>query len=97
MPPPVAGAAMGIGSTGAYWILDEGTVRERRLPAVPRPGTRTAQSQNVGTVWVQNAPTSHRGSTLSSNDPITLVQLTIEYWEGVADRAATEWWGDARP
>jgi hypothetical protein len=94
--PGPPGAPLGIGSTGPFWIVDEGTVRERRIPARPRPGTRTALAANVVQVSVNNAPTMHLGKAIVARDPVTLVGLAVDYWESVAEEAFSLWWG-AKP
>lgn len=90
--PGPPGASLGIDSTGTYWIVDGGTVRERRIPARPRAGSPSAQARNVTNVWVHDPPTSHRGEPLVSRDAITLVTLVVNYWESFADDLFKRWW-----
>ena len=54
--PPPPGAVLGIGATGAFWVLDQGTARERRIPVKMREGTRSAQAQNILMVAVTDPP-----------------------------------------
>jgi hypothetical protein len=90
-PPPTPNAGVVIGSDGAYWLVDEGTPRERRIP-MSQGGKWTTK------VGIANPPTTHRGQTLQRTDPVTLCRLVLGYLEEVvyeadskADSAFISW------
>jgi hypothetical protein len=87
--PGPPGADLVINADGAVWVVGMGTVREHRTPAKFRPGAPATMNHEVG---VANAPTEHLGKTLTQNDPLTLCQLALEYWEGLVEEAGKLWW-----
>ncbi len=79
-PPPSKNAAMVIGADGPFWLVDEGTPRERRIPI------------KQGGIWatgvgIKNAPTKHRGETLERNDPITICRVALVYFSELVHEA----------
>jgi len=66
------GAKATVGAEGAFWIVDEGTPQERRVP-MKHGGKYTLR------VSILNAPTRHKGATLSRNDPFTIYELALDY------------------
>ena len=71
--PPSTNAAIVIGADGPFWLVDEGTPRERRIP-IKQGGTWATR------VGIKNAPTKHRGKTLERNDPITICHVVLVYF-----------------
>jgi hypothetical protein len=79
-PPPAPGASLAIGTEGPFWIVDQGTAKEKRIP-VRLGGSWIVQ------VVVENAPSVHRGTKLVRNDPISLCELAIEYFQNLVYEA----------
>lgn len=71
-PPPEPGASLAIGADGPFWIVGEGTPRERRVPI-------TQGSQHTINVAVANPPTRHRGQPLERLDPLSLCDAAADY------------------
>jgi len=78
-------ASMIIGSEGAYWVVDEGTSKERKIPI--------KGAEYTISVSIQSAPKKHLGRVLAKNDPITLCKLTLEYLETLVYGAKTKFSG----
>lgn len=76
-------ASMIIGSEGAYWVVNEGTSKERKIPV--------KGAEYTISVSMQNAPAKHLGKELTSNDPLALCKLTLEYLEALVYEAKTKW------
>jgi hypothetical protein len=74
-------ASMIIGSEGAYWVVNEGTSKERKIPV--------KGAEYTISVSMRNAPTKHLNKELATNDPLTLCKLTIEYLEVLVYEAKT--------
>ena len=79
-PPPSPNAKIAIGGEGAFWIADEGTSRERRIP-IKQGGSYVTQ------VSIAGAPTVHRGKKLEKNDPVTICQLALDYFSKLIHEA----------
>jgi hypothetical protein len=70
-PPNATGLVWG--GDGPFWVLDEGTPRERRVPV-----TSATHSWSVA---IEDPPATHRGVLLVSNDPISICRATLAYME----------------
>ena len=81
-PPPVPGAALSIGAEGPFWVADQGTPRERRVP-VKRGGTFSTS------VSIADPPGTHRGQPLAQIDPCSLCRVALEYLEGLVHEVRT--------
>lgn len=79
-PPPAPNASLVIGTEGPFWIADGGTPKERKIP-VRSGGSWTVQ------VTIANAPSVHKGIELMKNDPITLCELAIDYFQNLVYEA----------
>lgn len=71
-PPPADNARMVAGGEGMFWLVDEGTPHERRIP-IDKGGAYSVH------VAVQNAPTVHRGKKLQRNNALTICDLALNY------------------
>lgn len=91
--PGPPGSRLSIMSDGTFWILNEGTASERRIPVVARPGTASAGARNVTRIWVENAPTSHLGQPVTTVHPIELCEFAVRHWEQLAQETFDKWWG----
>ena len=69
------------GSEGIYRIVDEGTSKERRIPA--KGGEYTI------TISAKNPPTTHLGNKLQKNDPLTICSAALAYLERLVYEART--------
>jgi len=69
---PSPTAALLIDGTGPYWLVDQGTPRERQVPCETLEGI-------VFTVAIANPPATHQGSVFAATDPLTLLCLGEEY------------------
>jgi hypothetical protein len=78
--PPSTNAVIVIGADGPFWLVDEGTPRERRIP-IKQGGTWATR------VGIKNAPTKHRGKTLERNDPITICRVALVYFSELVHEA----------
>jgi hypothetical protein len=78
-PPPMPGAALVVGEDGAFWLIEQGTPRERRIPM--RAGTYTV------VVAITDAPKTHLGKTLEKTDPITVCTLALDYLQNLVFEA----------
>lgn len=79
-PPPTEDAKIVIGSQGIYWLIDEGTSRERRIP-LTRGGSWITETALVG------APTEHKGETIEKNDPVSICTFALEYLSSLVREA----------
>lgn len=82
-PKPQPDAQLVLSGEGPYWIINRGTSREKRFPVKPTGGYTLI-------AWINNAPTSHLGKPLASNDPITLCQVTLDYLSDLVQEAMDE-------
>ncbi len=71
-PPPAGNAKIVIGSEGIYWLIDQGTPRERRIP-ITRGGIWRTEAV------LANAPTEHKGKTIEKNDPVSICTFALQY------------------
>jgi len=78
--PPSTNAAIVMGANGPFWLVDEGTPRERRIP-IKQGGTWATR------VGIKNAPTKHRGETLERNDPLTICRIVLVYFSELLHEA----------
>lgn len=93
--PGPPGASLGIGP-GIYWITDQGTTREHRVPARPRPGTPTAVAANRRSLAVPNPPFKLCGNVLPLSicmlgQPVALCSIALEHWRSVTDEVSRRW------
>lgn len=70
---PSAAAILVVNGTGPYWIVDQGTVHERRLPV-------TSVGDVSFTVALAEPPASHLGGCLSSTEPVAILCLAEGYY-----------------
>lgn len=71
--PPSSTAILLVDGTGPYWLIDEGSPGERRVPC--------KKIWHIAfTVTVANAPHTHLGIALPSTDPITLLGFGEKYY-----------------
>lgn len=80
-PPPIPGAALTIGADGAFWLIEEGTPRERRIPI--------RQANYTVAVSIASGPKMHQGRVLERNDPLTVCSLALGYLEELVHEART--------
>jgi hypothetical protein len=80
--PPSPDAKMAIGGEGVFWIVNEGTSREQRIPI--KQGGDFATEASIG-----NPPTAHLGQPLTRNDPVAICQLALDYFSGLVHEAIT--------
>ncbi len=71
--PPTPNARISIGTEGPFWIVDQGTARERRIPV---QGGRHDTYLNL-----DNPPKRHAGKGIKDSDPITICSMALEYYE----------------
>ena len=83
--PPFPGASFVFGTDGPFWIVDEGTPRERRIPA--------AGASFAVTVQLNNPPQFHLGKMLRENTPVTICELALTYLENLVYEARTKFAG----
>lgn len=81
-PPPSKNAAFVIGADGPFWIVDEGTSRERKIPF-------KAASYTVR-VTCDCPPSMHLGKKLDTDDPVTICELATAYFENLVYEAKTK-------
>jgi hypothetical protein len=87
-PPPKPGASLTIGPEGPFWLVDQGTARECRIPV-------TRGSWHVVQVDIENPPAQHKGKPMAARDPITLCQAAADYMAEVVHEARTKFSGSA--
>lgn len=78
-------ASMIISPEGAYWVINEGTPKERKIPV--------KGAEYTISVSMQSAPKKHLDKVLTKNDPVTLCKLTLEYLETLVYEAKTKFGG----
>ena len=80
-PPPAPGAPLIIGADGPFWLMDEGTPRERRIPV--RRGSFATR------IAIANPPRTHMGSNLEQTDPLSICRLALGYLQNLVHEAKT--------
>jgi hypothetical protein len=78
-PSPAPGALPVIGAEGAFWIVDEGTPRERRIPI--------KAGSFVTMIRIANPPRMHMGRVLERADPLSICRLALAYLENLVHEA----------
>ena len=63
--PPHPQASLVIGAEGPFWLIHQGTPKERRIPIAHG-------SRHIIQVAIENPPKTHRGANLSAQDPVSL-------------------------
>lgn len=91
--PGPPGASFIIAADGMYWVVNEGTAAEKRIPARPRAGTPSAAAKNTTELRLDNPPRTHLGESLTTTDPIELCEIAVRYWERLAQETFDKWWG----
>ncbi len=81
--PPADNARIIVGGEGIYWLVDEGTPNERRIP-INKGGAYSVH------VAVKNAPKVHLGKKLERNDAITICDLALYYFSKLVHEARTK-------
>ena len=71
--PPSPTATLLVDGTGPYWVVDQGSPRERRVPC-------KEIGHVVFTVAVVNAPDTHLGIALPSTDPVVILGFGEKYY-----------------
>jgi hypothetical protein len=72
-PAPSPAANLFVDGTGPYWIVDQGTPHERRLPV-------ESMGNVLFSVAIVNPPTMHLGSALPSTEPGAILRLAEGYY-----------------
>jgi hypothetical protein len=73
-------AKLDICAEGVFWIVNEGTAMERRIPI-------TYGVQGKIRVSLINGPSTHKGKELAEGGPITICQLALDYLSQVVHEA----------
>jgi hypothetical protein len=81
-PRPSPDARLTIGPQGPFWIVNEGTPQQQRIPV--------KQADCVIRISIKNAPEVHLGVKLAKNDPVTICQLALDYFTGLVYEAKSE-------
>jgi hypothetical protein len=63
-----------IDGKGIFWLVNAGTPKERRIPCEIKDGFTFTAS-------IINPPTMHLKKVLPSNDPITVCEIALNYYE----------------
>lgn len=71
MPP---GTTLYVGGTGTYWITGRGTPDDRRVPC------EGLQDYYISAA-VLDPPTSHLGRPVQSDDPVSICEMALRYYE----------------
>lgn len=79
---PAPSATLLIDNTGPYWLVEQGTARERRVPCTLRQGF-------LVTVAVRDPPGTHKGKPLPSRDPVTLCEVAERFYAELVFEAKT--------
>lgn len=87
-PPPTPGASLIITTQGPFWLVDEGTPRERRIPI-------TRGSRHQVCVSIENPPTQHRGKRMAASDPISLCEAAASYMAELVHEARQKFSGQS--
>jgi len=82
-PPPSPDAKLTVGPQGPFWVVNEGTPQEQRIP-VKQGGDYVIR------ISIENAPEVHLGVKLAKNDPVTICQLALDYFTGLVYEAKSE-------
>jgi len=88
--PPSPNAKLVAGAEGLFWIVDEGTPRERRIP-IKRGGRFVIMAS------IAKAPTMHRGKPLQANDPVTICKITLDYLSELVHEAISRFGTSSPP
>jgi hypothetical protein len=83
----VVGAALTVCADGAFWLVEEGTPRERRIPI--------RKAQYTVAVSITDGPKMHLGAEIDKNDPLTVCSLALVYLEELVHEARIRF-GDLR-
>jgi len=78
-PPPTPGASLVIGPDGPFWLVDEGTARERRIPV--------GGGSFITRIAIANPPTTHMGKRLQRTDPLSILTAALTYFENLVHEA----------
>lgn len=81
--PPSPDAKMAFGAEGVFWVVDEGTPQQRRIP-IKQGGDW------VTLISVANPPRGHRGKELASTHPLTICELAVRYFSELVHEAKTK-------
>ena len=79
-PPPLPNAKAIIRRDGPFWLIDEGTPQERRIPTV-------LQGKTTINVELQNPPQAHLGNKVDGLGPVQLSELSTQYYAGLVHEA----------
>lgn len=74
-------ASMVIGTEGPFWIVNKGTPKEKKIPI--------KEGRYRVTISVDKAPQTHLGKRIFKNDPITLCEIVVGYFENLVHEAKT--------
>ena len=85
---PHPDAAMIAGAQGAFWVVDAGTPKERRIPVKKQGSYKVVVS-------IENPPATHRGQPLSTQNPISLCRVALDYMAELVHEAKTIFEGTA--
>ncbi|MEJ2248840.1 MAG: hypothetical protein P8Y70_06510 [Candidatus Lokiarchaeota archaeon] len=77
---PTPNAKLGIFRDGIYWTINEGTSQERRIPV-------NSGGNYAFYISLENPPMEHLGKKLIKNDPISICQLSIRYYQDLVFEA----------
>jgi len=79
---PSPGAILFLDSTGPYWLVEQGTPRERRVACANPKGYLLS-------VAVARPPTTHKGRPFTSRDPVSLCEIAESYYAELLFEAKT--------
>lgn len=79
-PAPADDAVLLVDGSGPYWLVAQGTSRERRVPCVIRPGFQV-------TVALGDPPATHKGRPLQSRDPLSICILAERFYSDLVFEA----------
>lgn len=71
-PPPVKGAQLIMGGEGPFWIVNQGSPDEQRIPA-------RIQGDGTSRIYVKNPPREHKGKVISTDSPADLCNYAFRY------------------
>jgi len=77
---PSADAKLVISGEGPFWVMNQGTSRERRVPAKGGGDYLLEASLN-------NAPTKHLGKMIRQNDPRSICEIADTYFTSLVTEA----------
>lgn len=78
--PPYPNASMVIGNEGPFWIINEGTPQEERIPF-------KQNGRYVLQVSIENPPEFHLGKKLVNQDPISICECVLIYFSNLVYEA----------